>query len=283
MRVSAKVGRFDNQEAGGNYDGSGIIAPNTRQSVQSAIGPKSSLFGSPAEFRVALLTIFSFGMFAGLAFAVSFGAGQEIDRAVLLLFRSVEDTADAIGPVWFEEAAAEITTLGSYTILTIVVGLTAAILFLLRKETAAVFLLSAVVTGSLISTLAKQVFSRARPDLVEHMDRTFTSSFPSAHAMVSAFTWLILAAIAIRFIPRHRVRVFVLIAGISISVLVGVSRVYLGVHWPSDVLAGWFFGAAWAGTCWLAANYLGRQLRRRNDFGCEDATYRGERELETIS
>nr|WP_255561716.1 phosphatase PAP2 family protein [Pseudohoeflea sp. DP4N28-3] len=133
--------------------------------------------------------------------------------------------------------------------------------------TAALFLISAVVTGSLVSTLAKRVFDRARPDLVNHMDVTFTSSFPSAHAMVGALTWLTLAAVAVRFVSRPALRVFILVGAVTIALMVGITRVYLGVHWPTDVLAGWLFGAAWAGMCWMAANMIGRTFRRRNELG----------------
>jgi undecaprenyl-diphosphatase len=228
------------------------------------------------EWRVLLLTLICLAVFAVFALAVATGSTQELDRSLLLWFRDTQDTSDAWGPAWFEEAAAEVTTLGGYTILTVVIVLTAVSLFLLRKATAAIFLIAAVATGSLVSSLAKRAFSRPRPDLVEHMDVTFTSSFPSAHAMVSAFTWLTLAAIAARFVPGRGVRVFILLSAAAISVLVGTSRVYLGVHWPSDVIAGWAFGAAWAGICWLLANWLGRALRRRREFGAD-----GSQEFET--
>ncbi|WP_299813432.1 phosphatase PAP2 family protein [uncultured Roseibium sp.] len=205
------------------------------------------------------------------ALAVGSGFSGNIDREVLLWFRSAEDTTNAWGPAWFEEAAAEVTTLGGYTILSIVVLLTAVSLFLLKRITAAFFLLSAVVTGSVLSSLAKLLFSRPRPDLVTHMDMTFTSSFPSAHAMVSTFTWLTLAAIATRFMPRRALRVFAIASAVMIAVLVGLSRVYLGVHWPSDVLAGWAFGGAWAGICWLLANWLGKKLPRHEELGNAEA------------
>ncbi|WP_103224077.1 phosphatase PAP2 family protein [Roseibium marinum] len=223
------------------------------------------------EERVLIVTGFCVVVFTLTAMAVGSGVSVNVDREVLLWFRSAEDTANAWGPAWFEEAAAEVTTLGGYTILSIVVFLTAVSLFLLRRKTAAVFLLSAVVSGSLLSSLAKLFFSRPRPDLVVHMDLTFTSSFPSAHAMVSTFTWLTLAAIATRFVPRRAMRVFVVASAVTIAVLVGLSRVYLGVHWPSDVLAGWAFGGAWAGICWLLANWLGRRLPRHEEFGNADA------------
>ena len=206
--------------------------------------------------------------FAVVALLVTAGHTASVDRQILLTFRELEDVGDALGPAWFEEAAAEVTTLGGYTILSIVTLFVTLTLLFLRKLAAAAFLVAAVVTGSIVSTLAKLFFERPRPDLVDHMDVTFTSSFPSAHAMISTLTWLTLAAIAIRFVNQRRLRNLIIFSAISISVLVGVSRVYLGVHWPSDVLAGWFIGAGWAGICWLCAHLISRSKEaEQTDLG----------------
>jgi undecaprenyl-diphosphatase len=187
----------------------------------------------------------------------------ESERHVLLALRDPENLSDPWGPAWFEEIAAEISALGGYTILVTIVALVLVTLLLLRKRAAALFLFAALATGTVLSQGLKFYFSRPRPDLVDHLDRTFTSSFPSGHASASMMAYLTLAAVAIRFIPRHSVRLFLLWAAFILAILIGVSRVYLGVHWPTDVLAGWFLGIAWASLCWLAAHYLsgGRTLR----------------------
>lgn len=197
--------------------------------------------------------------FAVIALLVSSGQTASIDRQILLIFRELDNAGDAWGPAWFEEAAAEVTTLGGYTILSIVTLFVTLTLLFLHKYAATTFLLAAVITGSVVSTVAKLLFDRPRPDLVDHLDVTFTSSFPSAHAMISTLTWLTLAAIAIRFVTQPRLRVLIFCSAIGVSVMVGISRVYLGVHWPSDVLAGWFIGAAWAGICWICAHLLSRR------------------------
>ena len=119
----------------------------------------------------------------------------------------------------------------------------------------------------MLSTALKLVFVRGRPDLVEHLDRTFSSSFPSAHAMVSMLAWLTLAAVLVRFVAHDRTRTLVVAGAVVLSVLIGASRVYLGVHWPSDVLAGWSAGLAWASACWLAAHYLTHRPRRMDRLG----------------
>lgn len=220
-----------------------------------------------AERPVAMITAICFLLFAAVAVVVTAGFSEAIDRELLLAFRAPGDPSDPWGPAWFEEAAAEITTLGGYTILSVVVAVVSGTLLILRKFEATVFLLAAVGTGSIVSTLAKQVFDRARPALVDHLDPTFTSSFPSAHAMVSAFTWMTLVAIASRFVESPALRGFLISGAIVICVVVGISRVYLGVHWPSDVVAGWFFGGGWAGLCWLTANRFARRMEDRDALG----------------
>ena len=114
------------------------------------------------------------------------------------------------------------------------------------KRGAAFLVVVAVVGGMLLSTGLKLGFERPRPDLVPHGARVYTASFPSGHAMLSAVTYLTLGALLARVQERRRVKAFFIGLAVVLTLLVGVSRVYLGVHWPSDVLAGWCVGAAWA-------------------------------------
>lgn len=194
--------------------------------------------------------------FAWMAYLVETRAISAIDEKVLLLFRSSEDRSDALGPVWVEETAAEITALGGYPILVLIVCLLFGALLIARHTVLAVFLVAAVSSGSLLSTLAKLFFDRPRPDLVDHLDRTFTSSFPSAHAMVSAITWLTIATVALHWSRPGTMQVYIVSCAVLMTAVVGISRVYLGVHWPSDVLAGWFLGGSWAALCWLVLNRI---------------------------
>jgi undecaprenyl-diphosphatase len=197
--------------------------------------------------------------FAGLAGEVLEGETLAFDRAILLALRNPADPADPIGPAWLEEVARDITGLGSHVIL---IGLTLAVagyLALIRKRAAALLVLVSIGGGMLLSAGLKTLFQRPRPDLVPHAVEVYTASFPSGHAMLSAVTYLTLGALIAQVEARWRTRGYVLFLAILTTLLVGASRVYLGVHWPTDVLAGWCLGAAWALLCWLAALTLQRR------------------------
>jgi undecaprenyl-diphosphatase len=229
-----------------------LIAPATRLWLRlrlNEIGPLLSLAG--------------FGFFAwvfiAIADEVGEGATQTFDRALLLALRNPQDLADPLGPGWLEEAARDITGLGGDTVLTIVTLATVAYLLLAGKRGAALLVTVAVVGGLLLSTGLKLGFERPRPDIVSHGARVYTASFPSGHAMLSAVTYLTLGALLARVQERRRIQAFMMGLAVFMTLIVGASRVYLGVHWPSDVLAGWAVGAAWAALCWFVA----LQLQRR--------------------
>jgi undecaprenyl-diphosphatase len=191
------------------------------------------------------------------------------DRTLLLALRETGNPADPIGPSWFEEAARDITALGGHVVLTIVTLATLAYLMMTRKSHAALLVVAAVGGGMLLSTALKLGFERPRPDLVPHAARVYTASFPSGHAMLSAVAYLTLGALLARVQPSRRLKAFLIGLAVILTILVGGSRVYLGVHWPSDVLAGWCVGAAWASLCWFIALQL--QRRGQVESGHEDA------------
>jgi undecaprenyl-diphosphatase len=134
-------------------------------------------------------------------------------------------------------------------------------LVLLRRRSAALLVAVSVGGGTALSSLLKLGFQRPRPDLVPHAVEVYTASFPSGHAMLSAVTYLTLGALLMRVQPLWRVKFYILALAVLATLLVGTSRVYLGVHWPTDVLAGWCVGAFWALLCWLGALRLQRTGR----------------------
>lgn len=217
------------------------------------------------KVTVALLGTVAVGLFVFVAIAreVVEGEMRALDEALLLALRNAADLGDPLGPGWLEEAAVEITALGGYPVVLLVVALVLGYLVVDRKAGAALFVLFSVSGGALVSAVLKSHFERPRPDLVDQLDVIHTSSFPSAHAMVTTVVYLTLGALVVRFIRGHVLRVYVFAGAVLIAFLVGLSRVYLGVHWPTDVVAGWSLGAAWATLCWLAVSWLRTYRSRR--------------------
>jgi undecaprenyl-diphosphatase len=212
-------------------------------------------------------------LFVELAGEVREGTALAFDRELLLAMRTPGDLSDPVGPGWFEEMARDFTALGSMGVLALVAIAVVGYLLISRLHAAALLVAVAVGGGTLFSTLLKHAFDRTRPDLVPHSMDVYTASFPSGHSMLSAVTYLTLAALLMRLQPHRRARVYVVITAVVLTLLVGASRVYLGVHWPSDVLAGWAVGASWAIVCWAAMLWLQRR-------GQVDAGTRNAREVE---
>jgi undecaprenyl-diphosphatase len=214
-----------------------------------------------AEFGIltALLLIAGTGFgIMKLASEIGEGGTHAFDTAILLAFRNPADHADPIGPWWLEVMMRDFTSLGGTAVLTLMTIGVLGYLLIERKYKVALFVLIAIGGGTLLSTLLKLGFDRPRPDLVAHAVDVRTASFPSGHALMSAVTYLTLGALLARLHPKRRIKFYILGVALTLTVLIGVSRVYLGVHWPTDVLAGWCIGASWALACWLVAYWLQR-------------------------
>lgn len=198
-------------------------------------------------------------VFVEVADEVVGGDSHGIDRRILLALRNAQDLADPIGPRWFEELVRDFTALGGIAVLMLAALGGAGFLWLARRRRRALELVLATFGALLASTLLKWGFDRPRPDLVPHGMHVLTKSFPSGHAMLSAAIYLTLSAFVTPVLPTRVLRVYTVGAALVLTGLVGMSRVYLGVHWPSDVLAGWSIGAAWA----VGSLTLARWLRER--------------------
>ena len=191
--------------------------------------------------------------FAKIAEEMLDGDLQDFDRAVLLALRHATAPEKPLGPLWLQTAARDVTSLGSPAVLTLVTAACLGFLALKRQWDAAIFVLASICGGSVLSSALKNLLQRARPSFAAAAAETQTYSFPSGHAFLSAVTFLTLGALLARMEPRPGVKIYILAVAIVITILVGISRVYIGAHWPSDVLAGWCAGAAWAILCWLVA------------------------------
>lgn len=197
--------------------------------------------------------------FIELAEAVVGSETRALDTRIILMLRNPADLSDPIGPAWVEELARDFTALGGVGVLTLLTVAVAGFLWLRRQRHSAWFLVLSVSTGIVLSQVLKSVFDRPRPDLVPHGSHVYTASFPSGHSMMAAIVYLTLAVLVTRSLDRWALKVYVMFLAISATLMVGVSRVYLGVHWPSDVLAGWIVGAAWALLCAMVARWLARR------------------------
>lgn len=204
----------------------------------------------------ALAALFVFGLgalaFIHIAEEMVEGETHMFDRAILLAVR------DWPQPAWAQQVMGDLTALGGYAVLTLLVAGVALYLVAAGKHAAAFTVIGAVLSGALLSESLKMGFARPRPELVEHWAAVHSMSFPSGHAMLSAVTYLTLGVLLARVHARRRIKVLAISYGVALTLIVGLSRIYLGVHWPTDVLAGWAMGAAWAALWWLIAWRLQR-------------------------
>lgn len=226
------------------------VAATVRAVGKSAVDDRIGLM-------VALLILTGgLWLFTMVAEAIADDRAAAIDERILLAFREPADRADPLGPPWLEEIGRDVTALGGYAVLSLLVSVAFLRMLIAGRRRAAVFLLVAVLGAFLTTRVAKTGFERPRPDLVPHGSYVVSASFPSGHSSMSAVVYLTLGVLLARFEQRRRLKVFVLAVAVMVTLLVGVSRVYLGVHWPSDVLGGWTVGTAWALASWLVARWL---------------------------
>lgn len=187
--------------------------------------------------------------FIFLAWLKSSEWGQAMDTSLLLMLQSVGDDARPLGPAWMREAGRDLTALGSISVLLVSTLAVVGWLMLQRMWLGALLALVAIAGGTALSFALKMLFSQPRPDLLSEPTEVFTSSFPSSHAMASLVTFYTLAWVVGRGLPSAALQRYLLASAIVVSLISGFSRLYLGVHWPSDVLAGWLAGIVWLCLC----------------------------------
>ena len=245
-----------------SFAGHGRPAPLIAGSVTFWSGFLKRLHAK-AEFGtlagLLLIALFSFA-FARVASEVTEGETRFFDTTVIHALRGSSGT-DPIGPLWFEEAVRDITSLGSNVVLVGIALTTVGFLLMAGARGAAWLVFASVGSGMLLIHFFKNTFERVRPEFVAHSLSQATWSFPSGHATMSAVTYLTLGALLARVQPHPALKAYLLSIAVLLTLLVGTSRVYLGVHWPTDVLAGWCLGSAWALGWWLVAVRLQRRGR----------------------
>lgn len=214
-------------------------------------------------------------VFADLAGDMGQGDGLAFDQAVLSALRPHADPSDALGPWWLEEAAADLTSLGGIAVLGLFAVIVLLFLMLQRKHLSALLLIVGLTGGVALSEALKAVFERDRPPEVFQAVETINASFPSGHALLSAVFYLSIGVMLTRAFPRRRFKAYVLGVAIALTLIVGLTRVYLGAHWTTDVLAGWSVGSAWAMTLGLVAYGVQRRQAVHRD-GPHDEPLPGE-------
>jgi undecaprenyl-diphosphatase len=207
-----------------------------------------------------LIIVLGVWAFLALAHEMRTGATQNLDERVMRAVRRTDEPNVPIGPGWMQDTARDVTALGGYSVLILLVAMTAGFLQLHGKRGETRFVVGAAVSGYLVGMGLKAWFVRPRPTVVPQLEIAYQTSFPSGHAMMSAIIYLTLGALLTQFAGNlPRLRIYFLICALFLAGIVGISRVYLGVHYPTDVLAGWTAGLVWANVCSLVAARLQRR------------------------
>lgn len=220
------------------------------------------------RIAVALLLVVTLGLaFAELTDEVVDQETDAIDRAVFLAFREPTAPSDPIGPPWMHEVGRDITALGGVTVLMLLTVAVLGYLWMRRAYRMGWVLLAGFAGASVGTAVLKDIIARPRPALVPHLAEVYSASFPSGHSAMAAATYLTLGMLLARVHRGMRVKAYLVAVMIFVTALVGVSRIYVGVHWPTDVLAGWALGTLWAIGVWTVARwaelYRGEVHRRR--------------------
>jgi undecaprenyl-diphosphatase len=206
-----------------------------------------------------------FYAFIALAGEVMDGDTRALDARVLLALRKAGDPSTPIGPAWLETALLDITALGGPTVIWLVVTTVIGFLCLQARYRTALMVAAAAGSGEILNQLLKLVFMRPRPSIVPHLRDVTTASFPSGHAMESAIVYLTLGVMLMRVAEGRIAKVYCLGIAMLVTFLVGSSRVFLGVHYPTDVLGGWILGFLWASLWWFTE----RRLETRSGVAAE--------------
>jgi undecaprenyl-diphosphatase len=194
-------------------------------------------------------------LFWRLASEVAEGDTQGFDVRIVQAMRNPANASLPIGPQWLQYAMVDITALGGPTILGLMLAAVVGFLLLQTRYHTALFVAAAAISGEVLSYILKHSFNRARPSVVPNL-RIMSPSFPSGHAMESAIVYLTLGAVLMRVAETRLTKVYLLGVAMLLTTMVGISRVYLGVHYPTDVVGGWIVGLVWASICWLFAQHF---------------------------
>jgi undecaprenyl-diphosphatase len=214
------------------------------------------------EVRILLIILYLLAgilIFISIADVVVEGKSQNFDNYILKSLRETNDVSLPVFPEPVTTAMKDITSLGSGTIIVLFTLIVIGYLLLQKKYYPLWLVLIATIGGALLVWGLKEFIGRTRPTVVTHLLEEKSLSFPSGHSMMSAIVYLTQAALLSRLEKNRRVKIYIISVALLLTLLIGISRVYLGVHYPTDVLAGWVAGISWALLCWYAASFLNRK------------------------
>lgn len=183
---------------------------------------------------------------------------ESFDHAILLGLR--DTPSDPIGGPGVEAAIMHLSGLGSGAVTTLVAVIAVAFLCLAGRWRFAGLVVACAVGTLLVMMMLKGIYDRPRPTIVTAIDPPGDESFPSGHSMISSALYPTLAVLIARALPTRRLRVFTVACGVFMAGMIGISRLYLGVHYPTDVLAGWTVGCTWALICGVVARKLAPKM-----------------------
>jgi undecaprenyl-diphosphatase len=202
--------------------------------------------------------------FAAVADEIDEDEHLHLEQRVMLALRDAGNPSHPAGPAWLTQVAIDVSALGGATVITLMSLLVSGLL-LLRGRWRRVALLAATITGGhLLSTILKTLYGRERPDVVPHLSHVDSASFPSGHSLSSSVIYLTMGALLAQNLTRRREKLYLMAVAFGLTFLIGLSRIFLGVHYPSDVIAGWAAGTAWALACLLVAARFHSQPPKQN-------------------
>jgi len=210
---------------------------------------------------VSFVMIFGIWLFILISEAVVHGSTKSFDEWVLTALRDMKKEGMPKGPVWLEEAMIDITALGGGTVMFLITAIVVLFLILKKEYQSMWFVLAATIGGTLLSFWLKELIGRDRPTVVIHLLKVTSLSFPSGHSMMSAVVYLTQASLLARIESVRRIKIYIISVALFLSFIIGFSRVYLGVHYPTDVIGGWAVGSAWACLCWMIARTIQKRKK----------------------
>jgi undecaprenyl-diphosphatase len=213
----------------------------------------------PLVFAALLAVVLGVWVVVKLSSEIREGEAPSFDARILKALRQPDDPHRLVGPPWVESMVRDVTALGGVIVLALVIGAVCGFLVLMRLHHMMWLVLIATVGAVLINSTLKHVIDRPRPEVVPKLTDVRSESFPSGHSAMSAAVYLTLGGLLAQTVTKRRIKLYFLFVALLLTFLVGCSRVALGVHYPSDVLAGWSTGLAWSLLCWLVARYLQRR------------------------